>query len=107
MFCTVIKTLRRINTVVVRAATDLANRVGAAVRRLWRRHGRRVATDPAYAGATAVVISSCLGFVPVKDAIAAVVALLLGVHVNSRRTQHRDSYSSGVSRWDSADWDLG
>jgi hypothetical protein len=107
MFCNMIKIWKRIRKVVVTAATVLANKIEAAVRRLWRRHGSRVASDPAYAAATAVVISSCLGFVPAKDAIAAVVALLLGVHLNSRPTHQHDSYSPDMSRWDSrSDWDL-
>jgi hypothetical protein len=106
MFCKMIKAWKRANKVVVWVATALANRIEAALRQLWRRHVRRVATDPAYASATAVVLSSCLGFVPAKDAIAAVVALLLGLHLNSRRTHQRDSYGSGVSRWDNTDWDL-
>ncbi|HEV7205666.1 MAG TPA: hypothetical protein VGN18_13735 [Jatrophihabitans sp.] len=94
--------LAKLGGTLVRVATSLGERLLARLKRLWRGHSTRVATDAAYAAAAALVIGSLVGLVPVKDALGAVLAALLGVHMTNR-SQPR-SYDSGVSRWDD-DWD--
>jgi len=102
MFC-MLKAIKKFGNVVARRASRLAHCALAWLERAWRSHARRVATDPAYAAAAAIVLGACMGFAPVRDAVAAVLAVLLGVHMNSRRA--RDSYGSGVSRWNTNEWD--
>jgi hypothetical protein len=104
MFC-IFKLLDKARKAAIRKAKLLADRALDGLQRAWRRHARRVATDPAYAAAAAVVLGACLGFSPVRDAVAAVLAWLVGVRLNGRRTAY-DRYGSGVSRWNANEWDI-
>ena len=46
------------------------------------------------------MLAGVLGQVPLKDVLSAILAAVLGVYMNSRRSPSRD-----VNRWDE-DWDL-
>jgi hypothetical protein len=106
MLCFVVKGLERIRRLAVRIVKAVVARIEDRVRRLWRGHGHRMKSDASYAAAAAVVLGSVFGVVPVKDAVAAVLAALLGIAMSGRSGRTRDTYGSGVSRWDSGyEWD--
>lgn len=56
--------------------------IGPDLRQLWTTHGTRVRRDPGYAAATVVVLGGVFGAMPLIDVLAAVVALVFGVHMN-------------------------
>ena len=83
MLCNLVRLVKKVQGVVLRAVSVLARRLGRRARRAWKAHRERVATDPAYAALTALVLGWLLGTVPLTDLRAAVLAAALGVYMNA------------------------
>ena len=95
-----IRVAKKIIKTVTRAATAVAKWIAQCLRRAWKSHGDRVATDAVYAAVTATLLAGLLGLIPVTDVLAAVLSAVFGVHMTSRHGHSRD-----VNRWNE-DWDL-
>ncbi|WP_375504819.1 hypothetical protein [uncultured Jatrophihabitans sp.] len=106
MFRTMVTALTKIKAAARRLVKAALDRVEKITRRLWQEHSHRMKSDASYAAAAAVVLASCFGAVPATEALAAVVAMLLGVAMSNRRSYSRPTYDQGVSRWNTnPDWD--
>lgn len=106
MFRCVIKGLNTIGKAAVTVVKAVVDRVESAVRRLWRAHSARMKSDTSYAAAAAIVLGTAFGRVPVKEALAAVLAVLLGIALSGHGSDARPSDEQGGSPWHTdPDWD--
>jgi hypothetical protein len=85
-----VRMVTRIGKAIARAVTAFARRIAMRLRRAWKFHGERVATDAVYAEVTATVLAGLLGLIPVKDVLSTISAAVFGgVCMNDRRRQTR------------------
>lgn len=99
MLCRLIRFNRKLQRFLRRAVIAVAERLTRRVRVLWHAHLEKVATNAAYAAATAAVLGGVLGVIPVRDVLAAVMAAAFGVYIKG--TQHAAAMSG---RWEDP-WD--
>ena len=95
-----IRVAKRIGRTIARAVTAFAKRIAERLRRAWKSHGDRVATDAVYAAVTATLLAGLLGLIPVKDVLSAVLTAVFGLYTANRHSHTRDA-----QRW-SDDWEL-
>jgi hypothetical protein len=98
MLHSVVRFYKKIERVVRRATSVLLRGADEQLRLAWKFRASRVRQDPTYAAVTAIVLGGLFGAVPPKEVLAAVLAGVLGLAVNSRQ---RPSYDTGrdVHRW--------
>lgn len=106
MFRCVIKALATLGKAIATAVKAVVDCAESAARWLWRAHSHRMKSDASYAAAAAIVLGTVFGGVPIKDAVAAVLAVVFGIALSGRGSYARPAYEQGRSRWNTnPDWD--
>lgn len=100
MFRTFVTRAKRAAAATSHTAVAAVDWLGRRLRPVWAAHRDKVATNAAYASATAAVLAGLLGLLSPRDVIAAVLAAALGVYLRGSRDAGGAMEQRHLGPWD-------